>query len=117
MSVERELLESCLDEFQYQSFPCTEPVAWMYDWNIKGEEEYGETRYDCLTRAEAIINKRAITNIRPLYESPPKREPLSDEEIFKLDDEVSWFADSHTFSAVMRLIRAVEKAHGIGGEE
>ena len=43
----------------------------------------------------------------------PKREPLSEEQIRGLDDDVSWFADSHTFSAVMRLIRSVEKAHGI----
>ena len=42
-----------------------------------------------------------------------KREALSDEQIRRLDDDVSWFADSHTFSAVMRLIRSVEKAHGI----
>lgn len=54
-----------------------EPVAWMYDWNIKGEEEYGNTKYDALTRSESITNNRAITNIRPLYTSPQKREPLS----------------------------------------
>lgn len=50
-----------------------EPVAWMYDWNIIEEEEYGETRYDCLTRADSITKSRAITNVMPLYASPPKR--------------------------------------------
>ena len=53
-----------------------EPVAWMYDWNIIEEEEYGETKYDCLTRADSITKSRAITNVRPLYTTPPKREPL-----------------------------------------
>ncbi len=47
-----------------------EPVAWMYDWNIIEEEEYGETRYDNLTRAESITKSRAITNVRPLYLVP-----------------------------------------------
>ena len=44
-----------------------EPVAWMYDWNTKGEEEYGETKDDCLTRVEFNTKSRAITNVRPLY--------------------------------------------------
>ena len=75
-----------------------EPVAWMNDSGgcfLSDGNKYSE-------------------NWKALYASPPKREPLSDEQIRRLDDDVSWFADSHTFSAVMRLIRSVEKAHGIG---
>jgi len=101
-----------------------EPVAWMYDWNIKGEGEYGETRYDCLTRAEAIT-KRAITNIRPLYKSPPKREPLSDEDVLKIAtkvclEDMGMEMNPKDFkgTGVFELSRAIEKAHGItGGEE
>ena len=96
MSKERELLEKVLLTFSEDALnqlcceirdllaqPEQEPVAWMYDWNIKGEEEYGNTKYDALTRSESITNNRAITNIRPLYTSPQKREPLSDDEVCK----------------------------------
>jgi len=49
-------------------------------------------------------NKRAITNIQPLYKSPPKREPLTDKEI-----EILW-----NNSNTKNIARAVEFAHGIG---
>ena len=90
--------------------PEQEPVAWMYDWNIIEEEEYGETRYDNLTRAESITKSRAITNVRPLYLAPPKREPLSDDEILKLCP----YADEISEEAFYRGARQIEKEHGIG---
>jgi len=99
-----------------------EPVAWMYDWNIKGEDEYGETRYDCLTRAESITSNRAITNIIPLYTSPPKREPLSDEDVLKIATKVcledmglEMNPKDFKGTGVFELSRAIEKAHGITG--
>ena len=91
--------------------PEQEPVAWMYDWNIIEEEEYGETRYDNLTRAESITKSRAITNVRPLYLAPPKREPLSDEILYPIaearinDEGIAGFYDG---------FRYAEKHHGIG---
>lgn len=90
-------------------------------------DAYQEGRKSVMVEQEPVAWKdRTCGNLHhvdwgnsiPLYTSPPKREPLSEEQIRGLDDDVSWFADSHTFSAVMRLIRSVEKAHGItGGEE
>jgi len=90
--------------------PEQEPVAWMYDWNISGDEEYGDTKYDALTRAESITKNRAITNVQPLY-TAPKRESLSGEEIYKLSLEnfKGLLTDRINFA------RAIEKAHGIGG--
>jgi hypothetical protein len=96
--------------------PEPEPVAWMYDWNIMQEEEYGETEYDALTRVDSITKSRAITNVRPLYTvSPQKWEPLIDkrrQEIINramvqvlLEDE--W---------ISRLDKGIEIALGIGGE-
>ena len=90
-----------------------EPVAWMYDWNIIEEEEYGETRYDNLTRAESITKSRAITNVRPLYTTPPKREPLSDEGIEE-------WCQYNNIRALEKLrfqqgVIFAEKKHGIGG--
>ena len=69
---------------EYLDKPEQEPVAWMYDWNIIEEEEYGETRYDNLTRAESITKSRAITNVRPLYTHPPKQYLLDDREKFRM---------------------------------
>jgi hypothetical protein len=86
--------------------PEQEPVAWMYDWNISGDEEYGDTKYDALTRAESITNNRAITNIQPLY-TTPKREPLSESKIAAIWDDSD--------KTDVAITRAIEKAHGITG--
>jgi hypothetical protein len=53
-----------------------------------------------------------------LYTTPPQRKPLSDEEIYSLadsleiwnEDDEEWILDPNTFA------RAIEAAHGIGGE-
>jgi hypothetical protein len=50
-------------------------------------------------------------------DSPPKPEPLSDGEIYDLDDEVNGFVDKNVVRAVMRWIRAVEREHGIGADD
>jgi hypothetical protein len=39
MNKERELLESCLDEFQYQSFPCTELVTRIKELLAQPEQD------------------------------------------------------------------------------
>ena len=49
--------------------------------------------------------------------STPKREPLSDGEIYDLDDEVNGYVDKNVVRAVMRWIRNVEIAHGIGVDD
>jgi hypothetical protein len=50
-------------------------------------------------------------------DSPPKPEPLSDAEIYELDDEVNGFVGKNVVRAVMRWIRAVEREHGIGVDD
>ena len=83
-----------------------EPVAWVWEefdsdnkeWYLvadtgdKPEEEY------C-----GIIRR----NIKPLYTSPPKREPLSDEAV---DELLMGGFSTH----LMDLVRMIEKARGIG---
>ena len=97
---------------EYLDKPEQEPVAWMYDWNIIEEEEYGETRYDNLTRAESITKSRAITNVRPLYRSPPKREPI---DAFKAVQE---FEGNYIYKdGFIDGIKYAEKAHGIGVDD
>ena len=48
----------------------------------------------------------------PLYTAPPARKPLTDEEISAIVQSMS----AYTWDAHM-LARAIERAHGIGGEE
>lgn len=52
---------------------------------------------------------------RPLYAAPPKREPLTVAEI--QDVLRNTFVDATVQTDDMALIRAIERAHGIGGEK
>lgn len=72
-----------------------EPVAWL----TRDEQ-------DGLWHPTAL--KKTVDD-RPLYLAPPKREPLTDEEISKIF--IYCGRDKETFA------RAIERAHGIGGEE
>ena len=76
------------------------PVAWRY--KTHNRYTYTEENYHEL-EGEG----------EPLYASPQKREPLSDAEINDLDNEVFGYISKDMFRAVVRLIRKVEKAHGI----
>ena len=124
MSKERDLLREIIKSSYFIGYrllgkvekllaePEQEPVAWMYDWNIIEEEEYGETRYDNLTRAESITKSRAITNVRPLYRSPPKRESI---DAFKAVQE---FEGNYIYKdGFIDGIKYAEKAHGIGVDD
>jgi len=84
--------------------PEQEPVAWMYDTYEEGYRE----KYDCLTTIEDYISNTGVTNVRPLYTSPPKREPLNNVEIMTIAEEHTW--------DLKRFARAIEKAHGIGDD-
>jgi predicted RNA-binding Zn-ribbon protein involved in translation (DUF1610 family) len=80
-----------------------EPVAWLCDdrfrWIVvkHAPESYGHDPADFV----------------PLYLAPPAREPLTDEQIWSLwefPSDLSWK------ESVIKLGRAVEKAHGIRSE-
>ena len=51
--------------------------------------------------------------IQPLYIAPPKRQPLSDAEIENLS---SGNRHPSSFQKIKEFVRAIEKAHGVGGE-
>ena len=64
------------------AFGETEPVAWMYDWTTSD----GEFIQDWTTsEAETLRDTKPniISNLRPLYTAPPKREwvGLTDEDV------------------------------------
>ena len=125
MSYERELLERVLtselwsvkEELQAEikellSKPEQEPVAWMYDHHIEvGYDKH--TEFNIVETCARNLESENCINIRPLYTSPPKREPLSDETIAELwGDKYS----GKTFM-VKNFARAIEKAHGIGVDD
>lgn len=91
-----------------------EPVAWITEW----VQRYRHNDTPIIDRAVSFTKAGAPAvpdpNYIPLYLAPPKREPLSDEEIAILwGDKYS----GKTFM-VRNFARAIEKAHGItGGEE
>jgi hypothetical protein len=125
MSKERELLQRCLDEFEYKGVACNElcidinkllakpeqePVAWMYDHQIEvGYDKY--TEVNIIETCARNLESNNCINIRPLYLAPPKREPLSDAQIAEL------WGDKHSGKTykVKNFARAIEKEHGIGG--
>ena len=74
-----------------------DPVAYVNDegWFRSAEDA------DAAFRATA----------RPLYAAPPQREPLTDAEIKRLYDSLP---SKYTLAM---FARAIERAHGIGGEE
>tara|TARA_R110000868_G_scaffold190673_2_gene434511 strand:- start:75 stop:449 length:375 start_codon:yes stop_codon:yes gene_type:complete len=119
MSKERDLLVSCLDEFQYHEVPCSdlirtiqwllnepeqteqEPVVWMYEWvNEIGEHVKG-----------IVYNFYDDANLIPLYTAPPKREPLSED---KLDALAEANITDEGIAGYYLGFRDAEKAHGIG---
>jgi len=82
--------------------PEQEPVAWHYIYDD------GITVRERVTEYMPLGKHYAVT---PLYTAPPKREPLSDEEIADL------WGDKYAGKTFMvrNFARAIEKAHGITG--
>ena len=156
MSIERELLERCLDEFQYHEVPRIDdlireiqellaqpeqteqdsitdatPMAIMPNGSAVSNvyDAYEEGRKSVMSEQEPVawhyIYDDGITvrervtecmplgkhyTVTPLYTSPPKREPLSDENVCEILLKKEW-------TGFVDLVRIIEKAHGIGGEE
>lgn len=78
-----------------------EPVAWrFYDGKI-------------WCYVNHISDLSASTKFEPLYTAPPKREPLTDEEIAV----TAAACNSLESEFLVDFARAIERAHGIGGEE
>lgn len=93
-----------------------EPVGWVPTDEIRamriGYQQSVNMRSSRLDPANAY----RMADITMLYTHPPKREPLTDEQIAQCIVEARVngpFARAGTTS--FRIARAVERAHGIGG--
>jgi hypothetical protein len=85
-----------------------EPVAWMFQ-----HEETGRTMCVDAQQVEWGFEKSnpRLKKIAPLYTTPPKREPLTDEECADLwDMQVIHINDK---VSAKQFIRDIEAAHGI----
>jgi hypothetical protein len=124
MSKERELLKRVRDalhelkETHYDLYwdiqsmldqPEQEPVAWIIETEIYGKL----SEWVCTDKKHYIEAHDAIKAPIPLYTAPQKREPLSDEEI-----KMKWNRlPTTTKDPIIRLARAIEKAHSIGVDD
>lgn len=77
-------------------------------WRTEARNEHGLPVFFCASEV-----KQAGPGLIPLYTQPPQRKPLTTLEIFDLwkPYEGNPFPDKYEFA------RAIERAHGIGGEE
>ena len=109
MSLERELLQRCLDEFEYKGVACNELCIDINKLLAQPEQEplLIETKIEWYGKGfRQGVNEFA----------PPK--PLTEDVIYALDDEgIVENMSVHQVRYVLRWIRRVEKAHGIGGGE
>ena len=90
-----------------------EPVAWRWGYRsvTTGEMDwrgYVEIAADPNLRSPAII-------MEPLYTAPPQRKPLTEEEIDAIAaTNLGDYEDDKWF---LLFARAIERAHGIGGQD
>ena len=89
--------------------PEQEPVAWMWDQQARrsstGIGGWDKQLLFCRPAEDPFVPKR---NITPLYTHPPRRKPLSDEELDRL-----WREPMSADWEHREYARAVEAAHGI----
>lgn len=102
----------------------SEPVVYQYRWTNPGHRQNlhpSETEWQpvkllhCKTIPEEAAQLERYTydgkptyEVRKLYAAPPRREPLSDEELTRI-------GKCYLTSQWIRFARAIEAAHGITG--
>jgi len=88
--------------------PEQEPAAWIIETEVEGKL----LEWVCTDKKHYMEEHDSIKEPIPLYTAPPKREPLSDEQYMKL------YIDTYdSVNPITDFVRAIEKAHGIGGVE
>lgn len=107
-SIWRAMLSSAPDAPPPPAAP-QEPVAWMYEWNGRTHITTADQRP--IEHAHPHFNKS-----KPLYTAPnPARQPLTDEQILSIV-RVAPALDTAE-AEFLHIVRAVEFAHGITGEQ
>lgn len=65
-----------------------------------------------IERLESELESIGAGGVGPLISSSVQRNPLTDEGIKDIHDAIKW----HEFGCGLAFARAIERAHGIGGE-
>ena len=90
--------------------PVQEPVAWSF------EARHIDTAFGpAVSIRHPGREHKYMRNVKPLYTAPPQRQPLTEEEIQAAWDSVDM---RHPRGNETRIAfgRAIERAHGIGGQ-
>jgi len=97
--------------------PEQEPVAWRYEaaTAIFESGEYGGWQRQ-ISEKEPCAPENSIRNLQPLYTHLPQHKPLTDEEIDAVTIEQWGEMKGYPLAAHRAFARAIERAHGIGGE-
>jgi hypothetical protein len=107
--VEPTVPSDCADSHQ----PVQEPVAWMWEQEAvrssSGIGGWDRMILFCKPARDEFVKKR---NVTPLYTTPPKRQPLTAEQILDLFDAHNLYGTKW-----VEFARAIERAHKIGGDE
>lgn len=86
-----------------------EPVAWT----TKGQISAMENGFQHYIHGRVPRFVSPTEDDVPLYTAPPKRKPLTEEDAKAMWPAVTLVATQD----IMKFVRAIERAHGIGGEE
>ena len=107
---ERELLERVISLIDYRYAPSEAILVHREIKELLAQPEQNNIQY-LLDQVSRLTAENAM--LKEKWLAPPKREPLSDEEIADLwGDKYS----GKTFM-VKNFARAIEKAHGIGADD
>jgi ribonuclease HI len=98
-------LDSAIKALRTALAEAEEPVAWF-------ESPYGEVRINPHYKFQ--FPSSLLSWQIPLYTRPPRREPLTEEEVRRLYRE-AWTPEREA-DEVLAFARAIERAHGIGGD-
>ena len=80
----------------------TAPIAWMV-YTLDGKSAFVTDNPKDFTDTHRAL---------PLYTTPPQRKPLTNEELDALAIDEDGLPNSH-----FEFARAIERAHGIGGNQ
>lgn len=100
-------LRAALADQSEQALEMVNPVAWIQPDHLQKAR-----RAPFLCRVEPT--KRRVDFV-PLYTTPPQRQLLTDAEIARVMQPFESVEPEHPFW--VNVTRAIERAHGIGGEE
>jgi len=92
-----------------------EPVAWQERQEIQPGKFGDWYLIDRKPPTKSSMPVGITYEWQPLYTAPPQRQPLTDEEAKVLWADV-YEPEPHIWVIAERFARAIERAHGIGGE-